>query len=332
MPKTFPKKLRVFLCHAEEDKQKVRKLCQRLEKDGFDVWLDEKNLLAGQDWKFEIKKGIRNADAIIFCLSTISVAKEGYVQVEIQEALEFAKEKPEGTISIIPLRLDNCKVPLNIQKWHWENYFTNKGYEKLIKALNARKKDLETKQIVIQSVHHFDLSNLSNKKCKLFIDTLKTKVAPSLSTLIAPKTRLSLGSDFYRFITTNHPVEEWIQSMEKNIKEMGHQKTSTELWVVSGGYGAGKSHSKGYIFASTRRIRSVKFLELDLVNVLHAYQKPENNNIFSLILLEGREFLSDLYDELRKKKDINLPIEETLRESVVDDEFIDTFCEFGKNN
>ena len=61
-------------------------LYRRLKSDGYEVWIDEKSIIPGQDWKFEIQTGIRNANVIIFCLSSISVVKEGYVQVEIKEA------------------------------------------------------------------------------------------------------------------------------------------------------------------------------------------------------------------------------------------------------
>lgn len=43
--------LRVFLCHATADKKEVRKLSQRLQADGIDVWLDEEKLLPGQEWR-----------------------------------------------------------------------------------------------------------------------------------------------------------------------------------------------------------------------------------------------------------------------------------------
>ena len=43
------RKLRVFLCHASQDKPIVRELYQRLLAEGWiDPWLDEKKLLFGQ--------------------------------------------------------------------------------------------------------------------------------------------------------------------------------------------------------------------------------------------------------------------------------------------
>lgn len=50
-------KLRVFLCHASQDKSIVRELYQRLLVEGWiDPWFDEEKLLPGQDWDFEIEK------------------------------------------------------------------------------------------------------------------------------------------------------------------------------------------------------------------------------------------------------------------------------------
>jgi len=40
--------LHIFLCHSSGDKPEVRNLYQRLSNDGFDPWLDEEDLLPGQ--------------------------------------------------------------------------------------------------------------------------------------------------------------------------------------------------------------------------------------------------------------------------------------------
>jgi len=48
---TTDRKLRVFLCHASQDKPIVRELYQRLDAEGWiDPWLDEEKLLPSQDW------------------------------------------------------------------------------------------------------------------------------------------------------------------------------------------------------------------------------------------------------------------------------------------
>ena len=50
---------RIFLCHASEDKAQVREVYHRLRAiNGFESWLDEENLLPGQEWTREIPKAI----------------------------------------------------------------------------------------------------------------------------------------------------------------------------------------------------------------------------------------------------------------------------------
>jgi formylglycine-generating enzyme required for sulfatase activity len=134
------RKLRVFLCHASQDKPAVRELYKRLAAEAWiDPWLDEENLLPGQDFDLEIYKATRDADAILICLSKVSVAKEGYVNKEIRRAYDIAQEKPEGTIYVIPLRLDECDPSFEyLRKLHWVDYFMPNAHEKLVKALRVR--------------------------------------------------------------------------------------------------------------------------------------------------------------------------------------------------
>jgi hypothetical protein len=117
------RQLRVFLCHASADKPVVRDLYRRLVRDGVDVWMDEVRLLPGMDWKLEIPRVVQKADAIIICLSSQSVTKEGYVQKEIRFALDTADEKPDGTIYILPVRLDACEIPSRLARWQWVDFF-----------------------------------------------------------------------------------------------------------------------------------------------------------------------------------------------------------------
>src|SRR3989337_2238365 len=129
--------LRVFLCHASQDKPAVRELYKRLVSEKWiDPWLDAESLLPGQDWDSEIYKATRDADAIIICLSKVSVAKEGYVNKEIRRALDIAQEKPEGAIYVIPLRLDDCTPSFEqLKRLHWADYFTPNAHERLVKSL-----------------------------------------------------------------------------------------------------------------------------------------------------------------------------------------------------
>ena len=140
---TATQKLKVFLCHASQDKPEVRNLYHKLLAETWiDPWLDEEKLLPGQDWNLEIEKAVEASDAVIVCLSGLSVTKEGYVQKEIRKVLDIALEKPEDTIFIIPLRLEDCELPRRLRTWHYVDYFPTdhkeRGYQRLLQALNLR--------------------------------------------------------------------------------------------------------------------------------------------------------------------------------------------------
>ena len=133
------RKLVIFLCHASEDKAPARHLYKLLRSDGYAPWLDEEDLLPGQEWEIEIPRAVRQADVVLVCLSHRSNAKTGYVQREIRIALDAAEEQPDGAIYIIPLRLEDCQVPERLTKWQWVDTFADNGYERLCRSLNVLK-------------------------------------------------------------------------------------------------------------------------------------------------------------------------------------------------
>jgi TIR domain len=141
------RKLRVFLCHASQDKPIVRDLYQRLLAEGWiDPWLDEEKLLPGQDWNLEIEKAVESSEAVIVCVSSTSVAKEGYVQKELRRVLNIALEKLEGTIFVIPVRLDDCALPRQLTDRQSIDYFPASqrtiAFDKLKVSLRIRRDSL----------------------------------------------------------------------------------------------------------------------------------------------------------------------------------------------
>ncbi|NJN67419.1 MAG: SUMF1/EgtB/PvdO family nonheme iron enzyme [Chloroflexaceae bacterium] len=133
--------LRIFLCYAHEDRQVVGELYQRLKTEGFYPWMDQEDLLPGQAWELEIPKAVREADIVLACLSPRFVTKAGYGQREIKLALDTADFQLEGTIFVIPLRLEACDVPDRLRRWYWCDYFEASGYDRLLRALHYRAGD-----------------------------------------------------------------------------------------------------------------------------------------------------------------------------------------------
>jgi tetratricopeptide (TPR) repeat protein len=148
------RRMKVFLCHSSGDKPQVRDLYRRLKEDGFQPWLDEVDLIPGQAWRDAIEDTVRSTDAVVVCLSRGSVNKEGYLQKEIRTAVDFADEKPEGAIFLIPTRLEEVDVPRRLKDLQWVNLYETDGYERLVGALQERARKLPVltnKEIISRS-------------------------------------------------------------------------------------------------------------------------------------------------------------------------------------
>lgn len=84
---------------------------------------------------------------MIVFLSKEAVASEGFFQKELKLALDTAAEKPEGTIFIIPIRIDHCEVPEMLAKYQYVDYFGDDEqkiwvYNSLIASLRNRAENL----------------------------------------------------------------------------------------------------------------------------------------------------------------------------------------------
>lgn len=133
-----PGPLRVFLCHASDDKLAVRELYGQIKGAGFAPWLDEEDLRPGQKWRAEIPKAIERSDVILVCLSQKSANREGYVKLEIEFALDIAEKQPDDAIFVIPVRLEACEFPERVGDFHGVDLFDPRGSERLTRALHAR--------------------------------------------------------------------------------------------------------------------------------------------------------------------------------------------------
>jgi formylglycine-generating enzyme required for sulfatase activity len=128
---------RIFLCHASDDKARVRELYHQLKAAGYHPWLDEEDLLPGQTWRAEIKKIISAPyNLVVVCLSRYSITKRGVVQQEIKWALDVLEGMPEDAIYLIPARLEDCQVPDRLSDWHRVDLFEPNGFEKLRLSLD----------------------------------------------------------------------------------------------------------------------------------------------------------------------------------------------------
>jgi hypothetical protein len=131
----------IFLSYARKDQEKVLKIFQRLQSEGFEPWLDQKSILPGRNWPVAIKRAVKSSQFFIACLSNNSVNRRGYVQRELKQALDIWRGKLTNDIYLIPVRLDKCEVPEELaEQFQSVDLFVNdnwsdEGWELFLAAL-----------------------------------------------------------------------------------------------------------------------------------------------------------------------------------------------------
>lgn len=108
----------IFISYASDDTAFAHELYSHLKAVDLEPWMDKppppdqyRGIPIGRRWEAVLSERIRAADQIILVLSTISVAKRGYVSKEFRMALELMNYLPDDGTLIYPIRIDNCQVP-----------------------------------------------------------------------------------------------------------------------------------------------------------------------------------------------------------------------------
>ena len=128
-------RLKIFISYAKENIEQVKELYYMLKIYGFDPWLDENELMPGQEWQLELESNIEKSDIVLVCLSKFVIKKRGYIQKEIRVAIDKANYFPEGVVFIIPVRLEDCDVPNSLKSKQWVNLHETDGYKILFDTL-----------------------------------------------------------------------------------------------------------------------------------------------------------------------------------------------------
>lgn len=129
--------MRIFLSYATEDRARVEEIYQDLSAAGFSPWMDEKDILPGEQWELSLGKAIQSADIFLACLSENSFSKRGWIQKEITFALDAWSKMLPTDVFLIPVRLDACKIPDNISKFQAVDLFDAGGWARLLKSIEA---------------------------------------------------------------------------------------------------------------------------------------------------------------------------------------------------
>jgi hypothetical protein len=129
---------RIFVAYVHEDGVAAGRIFDALLKAGFDPWMDVRKLLPGQNWPRAIRNAMETSDLMVCCFSRNSTHKRGGFQAEIRYAIEGAKRMPLDEVFLVPVRLDDCPMPVEVSRdSHYVNLFPdwNAGIERLVEAI-----------------------------------------------------------------------------------------------------------------------------------------------------------------------------------------------------
>ncbi len=217
-------KLRVFLCHSSHDKPAVRELYQKLSSEGWiDVWFDEKKLLPGQDWEYEIEKALDKSNAVIVSISHSSVSKEGFIQRELKFVVDIALDKPDGMIFILPVRLEDCSPPRKLRPYHYVDYFGENKAESYNNLLNALK--LKLNEIINKETQEKSLAEEFNETKERLITIEKENAELKIILSATAPDRYQLEQDLQLTLKEVARLQNALGKAEsKNLENNNHRQ------------------------------------------------------------------------------------------------------------
>lgn len=141
----------IFISYSRVDTNFVTHLIDDLTKQGLNVWLDQRNIGAGQRWDNTIQQALESSDLFVIVLTPSSVASENVLD-ELSYAINARKR-------IIPILFRNCEIPYRIARIQFVDFTRDyqTGFRHLASEISQQspqrpvivKKQSASKQIIL---------------------------------------------------------------------------------------------------------------------------------------------------------------------------------------
>jgi hypothetical protein len=134
---------KVFISHSSVDKPLVRRLSRRIEREGFTVWLDERELVAGDSLARNISDALDSARVVLVVVSKASI-KSKWLSFEVNKATD---RMVKGECRVIPAVVETVILPSEVGGLLYADFTSSfeLGSRAVITALENEVSALENK-------------------------------------------------------------------------------------------------------------------------------------------------------------------------------------------
>ncbi len=145
-----------FISYSHADKSFARRLHDALQGRGIRCWLDEHQMLPGDDIFEQVDTGIRLWDKVLLCCSKDSLTSwwvDNEVTTAFAKEQQLMKQRGRKVLALIPLNLDDymfagewqngkaeqvkSRLAADFTGWETDNQKFEEQFERLVRALRA---------------------------------------------------------------------------------------------------------------------------------------------------------------------------------------------------